>query len=175
MGGHSETSWEQTLGPLAGFWGKGKFCLSQSLEPLLRETFGIEDKVRKLVLQVQQICLRWTQPCLLQWTMSLYLGATLPMEQRSHLPLARGPVAGTMTSFLERVLCHVLAGESGDIDSSPSSAINQLGDPEQAVLPIQARLLLKIGLPALSMPQSLISEVWVGQARKRHSFHSSFP
>lgn len=175
MGGHSETSWEQTLGPLAGFWGKGKFCLSQSLEPLPRETFGIGDKVNKLVLHVQQICLGGHShvycngECLFIWVPHCPWNNVL-----TFLSLSR-PCGWDNDITFWRVLCHVLGGVSGHLGSSPSSAINQRGDPAQAVLPIQARFLLKIGLPALSMQQSLISEVWVGQARKRHSFHSSFP
>lgn len=65
---------------------------------------------------MQQTCLGWTQPCLPRQRTSLYLGPTLPVEQRSHFPLSGGHAGrGSDITFWR---------ESGDLDSSPRSAVN---------------------------------------------------
>lgn len=114
--GSQEHPGSTLLGPRASVRGKGKFCLSGSSVPLSRETIWTEDKVNKLVLQMQQTCLGWTQPCLPRQRTSLYLGPTLPVEQRSHFPLSGGHAGrGSDITFWR---------ESGDLDSSPRSAVN---------------------------------------------------
>lgn len=73
MGGHSEASWEQVLGPPASSWAKGPFCLSQGSEPLSRDTFWVEDKVNKLVLQGQ---LPWVDTAMFNATENVSLSGS---------------------------------------------------------------------------------------------------
>lgn len=120
MGGPSGDPGSRFLYSWASFWGKRKFYLSWGSEPLSRETIWMEDS--QSVLQVQQTCLGWTQ---LFTAASLYLGPTLPVEQRSHFPFFRGRDGwdSDIPSWRESpVMDWPGGGGPRDLNSSPGSA-----------------------------------------------------